>query len=91
MEIDLSLFTFRSCLENGKFSTEWKKTNAVPAHKKGDNQKSGRWIRSAIPSMTLSNALKCKIDINLFLICDNVDVLHHRIVLLIDVPREVSD
>ena len=53
MEIDLSLFTFRLCLENGKFSTEWKKANVVPAHKKGDNQKSGRWIRSVIPSMTL--------------------------------------
>ena len=27
---------FRSCLENGKFPTEWKKANVVPAHKKGD-------------------------------------------------------
>ena len=29
---------FRSCLENGKFPTEWKKVNVVPAHKKGDKQ-----------------------------------------------------
>ena len=29
---------FRSCLENGKFLTEWKKANVVPAHKKGDKQ-----------------------------------------------------
>ena len=27
-----------SCLENEKFLTEWKKTNAVPANKKGDKQ-----------------------------------------------------
>ena len=25
---------FRSCFENGKFPTEWKKANVVPAHKK---------------------------------------------------------
>ena len=25
---------FRSCLENGKCPTEWKKANVVPAHKK---------------------------------------------------------
>ena len=30
---------FRSCLENGKFPTEWKKANVVPAHKKGDKQR----------------------------------------------------
>ena len=29
---------FRSCLENGKFSTEWKKANVVPSHKRGDKQ-----------------------------------------------------
>ena len=29
---------FRSCLENGKFPTEWKKANVVPTHKKGDKQ-----------------------------------------------------
>ena len=29
---------FRSCLENGKFPTEWKKANVVPVHKKGDKQ-----------------------------------------------------
>ena len=29
---------FRSCLKNGKFPTEWKKANVVPAHKKGDKQ-----------------------------------------------------
>ena len=29
---------FRSCLENGKFPTEWKKANVVPAHKKRDKQ-----------------------------------------------------
>ena len=28
---------FRSCLENGKFPTEWKKA-LVPAHTKGDKQ-----------------------------------------------------
>ena len=28
---------FRSCLENGKFPTEWKKA-VVPAHTKGDKQ-----------------------------------------------------
>ena len=30
---------FISCLENGKFLTEWKKANVVPAHKKGDKQR----------------------------------------------------
>ena len=29
---------FGSCLQNGKFPTEWKKANVVPAHKKGDKQ-----------------------------------------------------
>ena len=29
---------FRSCLENGKFPTEWKKANVVPPHKKEDKQ-----------------------------------------------------
>ena len=29
---------FKLCLENGKFRTEWKKANVVPAHKKGDKQ-----------------------------------------------------
>ena len=29
---------FRCCLENGKFPTEWKKANVVPAHRKGDKQ-----------------------------------------------------
>ena len=29
---------FKSCLESGKFPLEWKKTNVVPAHKKGDKQ-----------------------------------------------------
>ena len=29
---------FQSCLESGKFPTEWKKTNVVPVHKKGDKQ-----------------------------------------------------
>ena len=27
---------FQSCLESGKFPTEWKKMNVVPVHKKGD-------------------------------------------------------
>ena len=31
----LELF-LRSCLENGKLPTEWKKVNVVPARKKGD-------------------------------------------------------
>ena len=29
---------FRSCLENGKFPTEWKKANVVPAYKEADKQ-----------------------------------------------------
>ena len=29
---------FKSCLESGKFPSEWKKTNVVPIHKKGDKQ-----------------------------------------------------
>ena len=29
---------FQSCLESGKFPTEWKKVNVVPVHKKGDKQ-----------------------------------------------------
>ena len=32
---------FRTCLENGKFPTEWKKVSAVPAHKKEINK---TWI-----------------------------------------------
>ena len=30
--------TFQSCLESGKFPSEWKKSNVVPIHKKGDKQ-----------------------------------------------------
>ena len=29
---------FRSCTENGKFPSEWKKANVVPIHKKGNKQ-----------------------------------------------------
>ena len=29
---------FQSCLESGKFPTEWEKPNEVPVHKKGDKQ-----------------------------------------------------
>ena len=29
---------FRSCIENGKFPSEWKKANVVPVHKKGNKQ-----------------------------------------------------
>ena len=29
---------FQSCLESGKFPTEWKKANVVPVHKKCDKQ-----------------------------------------------------
>ena len=29
---------FKSCLETGKFSLEWKKANLIPAHKNGDKQ-----------------------------------------------------
>ena len=30
--------TFRSCIENGKFRSEWKKANFVPVHEKGNKQ-----------------------------------------------------
>ena len=29
---------FRSCIENGKFPSEWKKVNVVPVHKKGNKK-----------------------------------------------------
>ena len=29
---------FKSCMKQGKFSTEWKKANVVPVYKKGDKQ-----------------------------------------------------
>ena len=29
---------FQSCLESGKFPSEWKKANMVPIHKKGEKQ-----------------------------------------------------
>ena len=29
---------FKHCIETGVFSSEWKKTNIVPIHKKGDRQ-----------------------------------------------------
>ena len=29
---------FRSCIENGRFPSEWKKANVVPVHKKGNKQ-----------------------------------------------------
>ena len=29
---------FQSCLESGRFPSEWKKVNVVPVHKKGDKQ-----------------------------------------------------
>ena len=53
-------------------------------------RKSGCWMRSAIPSMSLSNTLKYKIYINLLLIDDNLEELNDRIVLLIEVPWELS-
>ena len=30
---------FQSCLESGKFPNEWKKTDVVSVHKKGDKQR----------------------------------------------------
>ena len=33
--LDLS---FQSCIKQGQFSSEWKKANVVPVHKKGDKQ-----------------------------------------------------
>ena len=30
--------TFRSCIENGEFPSEWKKADVVPVHKKGNKQ-----------------------------------------------------
>ena len=30
-------FTFKSCIESGKFPTEWKKAIVVPGHKKIKN------------------------------------------------------
>ena len=32
------ILIFRSCFQNGKFPTEWKKANMVPAHRKEDRQ-----------------------------------------------------
>ena len=32
------ILIFQSFLESGKFTTEWKKANVVPVHKKGDKQ-----------------------------------------------------
>ena len=29
---------FRSCIENGKFTSKWKKANVVPVYKKGNKQ-----------------------------------------------------
>ena len=29
---------FQSCVESGKFPSEWKKANVVPVHKRGDKQ-----------------------------------------------------
>ena len=29
---------FKSCIGKGQFSSEWKKANVIPVHKKGDNQ-----------------------------------------------------
>ena len=29
---------FQSCLESGTFPVEWKRSNVVPVHKKGDKQ-----------------------------------------------------
>ena len=52
--------------------------------------KSGCWKRSAIPSITLSNALKYRTDTIFLLIGVNVTEIHHPCVLLIDIPRETS-
>ena len=31
-------FTFKSCIESGKFPIDWKKANVVPVHKKNNKQ-----------------------------------------------------
>ena len=49
-------------------------------------RKSSCWMRS----LSLSNALKYKMNINLLLTVDNVNEHDQRIVLLIDVPEKVS-
>ena len=39
---------FKSCLESGKFPSEWKKTNVVPVHEKGDKQISKKLLVNII-------------------------------------------
>ena len=41
----------RSCLENGKFPTKWKKAIVVPAHKNGDQQKLKIYRQISLPSV----------------------------------------
>ena len=43
---------FRLCLENGKFLTECKKANVVPAHKKWDKQNLKRYLPKSLLPVT---------------------------------------
>ena len=56
---------FLSCLEYGKFLTEWKKANVVPAHKKGDKQN----LKNYLCFLLLEKYLKeyCKVTCIIFL------------------------
>ena len=39
---------FRSCLEKGKFSSEWKKANVVPVFKKNNKQELKNFCPSSL-------------------------------------------
>ena len=56
---------FRSCIQNGKFRSERKKTNAVPVHKKGNKQTLENY-RSVFPLPVCGKIFKHLIYNNFF-------------------------
>ena len=63
---------FRTCLNHGKFSEEWKKENVVPVFKKGDKQ----FVKNYRPVSLLSICSK---------IFEELYIIMHTITLLITI------
>ena len=55
---------FQSCIKHGEFSTEWKKANVLPVHKKSDKQilKNYRPVSTLHVNQVLSQGIRVSIS-----------------------------